>query len=487
MKRNIAISLAIVLFLAIVAIHILKRIPEGFANGTQQMLVAIGDGSQLYTKPTISSTWTPSKMAAMPGLTQISQLQNGDLIGIVNGALYTTSSDLSGSWTKFNDSGTGINSFAQLQDGRYICAGGGAGMLYFRQPTDTNWTSAGDGSGSLEQVYQLQDGTILGVSGGRLYTKDPKDLSVAWTEFDSTSYGITSVSQLTNGTILGTANGTLVMRPSLNTPWAPANDDTNGINFTTTINVPAPSPIPSFVPGILPKPVAPAPSPAPVPVPAPVPAPSPIPSFVPGILPKPVAPVAPVPSPAPVPAPSPIPSFVPGILPKPVAPSSSTPKPTQSCATEQDTERIVKMLEKNIAYTPSSSSETVEATNKQNQSQLLRSIRETIHNEVMNLRKFINPTGPSKPASIPTPPSTPAEIPVVPGLAPSMQPAHSTSRNLPGVPTPAAQQGEEYRRTSHKKSYQCPEDNCGNDYPDMSEYIRKDSIPCWGCTLPPTD
>jgi hypothetical protein len=181
--------------------------------------------------------------------------------------------------------------------------------------------------------------------------------------------------------------------------------------------------------------------------------------------------------PAPVPTPTPTPSPV---------------KPKEKCATEEDTERIVKMLEKNIAYTPSTSPETKEATNKQNQSQLLRSIRETVHNEIMNLRKFIIPTEPSKPAPIPAPPSTPAEIPAVPGLAPSIQPAPSTPpKILPGVPTPASQQGDEYNRTSHKKPYQCPDDNCGGDYPngcpDMSEYIRKDSIPCWGCTLPPTD
>jgi hypothetical protein len=469
------ISLAIVLILAIVAIHLLKRVPEGFANATQQMLVAIGSDTQIYTKPGVNSTWTAAKIAPMPGLTQIAQLQSGDVIGIVNGALYTTTPDLSGTWTRFNDPATGVNSFNQLQDGRYIVAGGGTGSLYFRQPTDTNWTPAGDGSGSLEQVYQLKDGTILGISGGRIYTKSPDQLSVPWTEFDSTSYGITSVSQLQDGTIIGTANGKLVTRPSLSTPWVSANDDTNGYNFVMTINAPIPpSPVPPFVPGLLPKPVV------------PTPAPSPIPPFVPGLLPKPVVPT-PAPAPSPMPMPSPVPAPMPAPTPTPAA------KPKQTCATEEDTERIVKMLEKNIAYTPSTSPETKEATDKQNQSQLLRSIRETVHNEIMNLRKFIMPTEPSKPSPIPAPPSTPAEIPVVPGLAPSIQPvpAAQPKKILPGVPTPATQQGDEYNRTSHKKPYQCPEDNCGGDYPngcpDMSEYIRKDSIPCWGCTLPPTD
>lgn len=55
----------------------------------------------------------------------------------------------------------------------------------------------------------------------------------------------------------------------------------------------------------------------------------------------------------------------------------------------------------------------------------------------------------------------------------------------------SAQQGREYRRDCPKKD-SCNSDNdCessnhsnhSNHSPDMSKYIRKDSIPCWGCTL----
>lgn len=67
----------------------------------------------------------------------------------------------------------------------------------------------------------------------------------------------------------------------------------------------------------------------------------------------------------------------------------------------------------------------------------------------------------------------------------------------------AMEQGVEYdslargtvdsRRRRHPERPSCPEDNCDpacdDSHPapvDMNKYIRKDSIPCWGCTLPTT-
>jgi hypothetical protein len=45
--------------------------------------------------------------------------------------------------------------------------------------------------------------------------------------------------------------------------------------------------------------------------------------------------------------------------------------------------------------------------------------------------------------------------------------------------TPANYQGKEYRRDCPKNT------NMGHtEAPDMSQYIRKDSIPCWGCNIP---
>ncbi len=79
--------------------------------------------------------------------------------------------------------------------------------------------------------------------------------------------------------------------------------------------------------------------------------------------------------------------------------------------------------------------------------------------------------------------------------------ASGTSTAVPD--SDAMEQGVEYdsvargavdsRRCRHPERPSCPEDNCdpacADSEPapvDMNKYIRKDSIPCWGCTLPTT-
>lgn len=54
--------------------------------------------------------------------------------------------------------------------------------------------------------------------------------------------------------------------------------------------------------------------------------------------------------------------------------------------------------------------------------------------------------------------------------------------------TDSTAQGREYSRGTYKQSEcdttQKPDENNGcPPMPDMSQYIRKDAIPCWGCTL----
>jgi hypothetical protein len=52
--------------------------------------------------------------------------------------------------------------------------------------------------------------------------------------------------------------------------------------------------------------------------------------------------------------------------------------------------------------------------------------------------------------------------------------------------TDSTAQGKEYENSCHKDSeYRCPKNPDGScpPIPDMSEYIRKDSIPCYGCSL----
>lgn len=47
-------------------------------------------------------------------------------------------------------------------------------------------------------------------------------------------------------------------------------------------------------------------------------------------------------------------------------------------------------------------------------------------------------------------------------------------------------QGQEYEDSCHKDTeYRCPKNPDGScpPIPDMSQYIKKDQIPCWGCAL----
>lgn len=58
---------------------------------------------------------------------------------------------------------------------------------------------------------------------------------------------------------------------------------------------------------------------------------------------------------------------------------------------------------------------------------------------------------------------------------------------------PSARQGKEYKRrcpqadaeADAEAEYRCPKNPDGScpPVPDLSDYVRKDSIPCWGCSL----
>jgi hypothetical protein len=50
----------------------------------------------------------------------------------------------------------------------------------------------------------------------------------------------------------------------------------------------------------------------------------------------------------------------------------------------------------------------------------------------------------------------------------------------------STEQGKEYENSCYKDTeYRCPKNPDGScpPVPDMSQYIRKDQIPCWGCSL----
>jgi hypothetical protein len=52
--------------------------------------------------------------------------------------------------------------------------------------------------------------------------------------------------------------------------------------------------------------------------------------------------------------------------------------------------------------------------------------------------------------------------------------------------TDATSQGQEYEDSCHKGTeYRCPKNPDGScpPVPDMTQYIKKDAIPCWGCSI----
>jgi hypothetical protein len=71
--------------------------------------------------------------------------------------------------------------------------------------------------------------------------------------------------------------------------------------------------------------------------------------------------------------------------------------------------------------------------------------------------------------------------------------SRSTEPILPGQTqaepkkeTNATAQGKEYEDSCYKGTpYRCPKNPDGScpPVPDMSKYIKKDQIPCWGCSL----
>jgi cytoskeletal protein RodZ len=103
-----------------------------------------------------------------------------------------------------------------------------------------------------------------------------------------------------------------------------------------------------------------------------------------------------------------------------------------------DTEKKSKKSKDDTTTSSDSMNEmTPVATAKQGQANLLKNIRQIVQNELAKLR---------------------VSSPVVPSSAP-----------LSDDNAVSTKQGQEYMS-------RCPK--------DMSQYIRKNAIPCWGCTLP---
>ena len=93
------------------------------------------------------------------------------------------------------------------------------------------------------------------------------------------------------------------------------------------------------------------------------------------------------------------------------------------------------------------------AMNLQERSELLKDIQKLVKNEVLAHR---------------------GTTPVMNGVAHKIKDTDSTA------------QGKEYEESCHKDTdYRCPKNPDGScpPVPDMSDYIKKDAIPCWGCAL----
>jgi hypothetical protein len=93
------------------------------------------------------------------------------------------------------------------------------------------------------------------------------------------------------------------------------------------------------------------------------------------------------------------------------------------------------------------------AMNLQERAELLKDIQKLVKNEVLAHR---------------------GTTPVMNGVTHKIKDTDSTA------------QGKEYEESCHKDTdYRCPKNPDGScpPVPDMSDYIKKDAIPCWGCAL----
>jgi hypothetical protein len=117
-----------------------------------------------------------------------------------------------------------------------------------------------------------------------------------------------------------------------------------------------------------------------------------------------------------------------------------TINPSSQTAPNSDTSSDV------IQVVPASP-EAVDANDKMTVSKFLRNVQDTIRNELMSNRSITNSGLPLEKRTMFGPGGT-----------------QQTGSNI----TPMCHQGNEFNNN-------CPK--------DMSEYIRKDAIPCWGCTL----
>jgi hypothetical protein len=205
-------------------------------------------------------------------------------------------------------------------------------------------------------------------------------------------------------------------------------------SFIFNNNSPAPTPSPTPAP-------APGPSPAPGPIPTPTPSPGPAPFIPPTPTPTPSPGPAPFIPPTPTPTPGPAPTPTPFIPPIPSVPSSI---PSSIPTIPKRTDVIPEVSISGSGY---------DAMNLQQRAELLKDIQKLVRNEILANR---------------------STTPIISGETRKDNKSDSTA------------QGKEYENSCYKDTeYRCPKNPDGTcpPVPDMSQYIKKDEIPCWGCAL----
>ena len=109
----------------------------------------------------------------------------------------------------------------------------------------------------------------------------------------------------------------------------------------------------------------------------------------------------------------------------------------------------------------------------QQRAELIKDIQKIVRNEILANRST-TPVSPSTTASTATTSTTPSTA------------TTSTTNNSQTSNTNSTAQGSEYENSCYKDTeYRCPKNPDGScpPMPDMSQYIKKDAIPCWNCSL----
>jgi hypothetical protein len=131
-------------------------------------------------------------------------------------------------------------------------------------------------------------------------------------------------------------------------------------------------------------------------------------------------------------------------------------KTSSSEVTSKDATNTTKPMRTDIVPQVTISPDGHDAAILQQKSELLKDIQKVVRNEILVNRNT---------------------TPIVCG---------DECSNQNSTVTDAAAQGQEYENNCYKdKEYRCPKNPDGScpPVPDMTQYVKKDSIPCWGCSL----